>query len=722
MLAVVLVAHLGLSASFEMDSIGVDTDLSFLEGPERVEAERAQARVRTVHAQKEIAKMKARQDDQIQEHEKQELEERQKSRIEEERRKRREMANSKEGKEKSNIFTKGKEGKKFDPPLEKLTDQEKINQNAALQQRKNAKEEKGPEPVASTIPAIEETIEKARAEQKTQKMAYSDGKEDTVQFPVEDATRTKNPVYLAEHPILKDFQGGQLSKEIVLNLASGTQRLTESKTGRKHDALTSSMQWFASKASFFPFNPSRPDGKKPDMTLQGYKLLHPKQAEPSEENKKKNVGNQRPRPAIIFSCGWAETVLKYTETLKKVYENGFDVYAIDLRGQGFSDSTGWEDGRVTHVESFSEYSDDMIDFVTAYVRPEVDSRSSNPKSTKATERRPLIYMGSSMGGLIGYKSQESYAERQAKNKEKAADKLLFNKLIMAAPTVRLLNRPWWETYFFTVLHYVVPSSWFKRIAVRVDPEFNKENHTIDSKSFSFWYHFTRVAPRQLLAAGPSVGFYKEIVNAGQTLLSKKSTAMDNTDLLLLQADVDTIIDNDSVADFFEFVSEIDTTTTVDDKGKLIEVKEGELHPNAPKFVEYSSKQTIESNEKNPDRKEVAVNAKYLVTSNKLKTTGAERKMMVFTDTRHDIFFSDSATLAAIVSQVINFLDSSDVAGRSREQMSSSKSAEKSAEFNSADWEVVKEFKDDSAHQKKQKNQVKNQQKKPKINVNSKSEL
>ena len=74
MLAVVLVAHLGLSASFEMDSIGVDTDLSFLEGPERVEAERAQARVRTVHAQKEIAKMKARQDDQIQEHEKQELE------------------------------------------------------------------------------------------------------------------------------------------------------------------------------------------------------------------------------------------------------------------------------------------------------------------------------------------------------------------------------------------------------------------------------------------------------------------------------------------------------------------------------------------------------------------------------------------------------------------------------------------------------------------------
>jgi len=86
------------------------------------------------------------------------------------------------------------------------------------------------------------------------------------------------------------------------------------------------------------------------------------------------------RAEIIISHGFGEHSGRYGALTQHLVANNYSVTAYDHRGHGLSD------GLPGHVESFSEYSDDL-NKVVATVR----SRS---------ESRKLFLIGHSMGGLI----------------------------------------------------------------------------------------------------------------------------------------------------------------------------------------------------------------------------------------------------------------------------------------------------------------------------------
>lgn len=89
--------------------------------------------------------------------------------------------------------------------------------------------------------------------------------------------------------------------------------------------------------------------------------------------------------AVVFSQGRNESVLKYKELAYDFYQQGYDVFLIDHRGQGFSTRLGGDAHR-GHVEDFSHYISDLTTFVDSL------------QLGKHYQSRYLL--GHSMGGAI----------------------------------------------------------------------------------------------------------------------------------------------------------------------------------------------------------------------------------------------------------------------------------------------------------------------------------
>ena len=73
--------------------------------------------------------------------------------------------------------------------------------------------------------------------------------------------------------------------------------------------------------------------------------------------------------AIVFSQGRNESVLKYKELAFDLSQQGYDVFLIDHRGQGFSTRLGGDAYR-GHVEEFEDYITDLNDFIISLNLPQ----------------------------------------------------------------------------------------------------------------------------------------------------------------------------------------------------------------------------------------------------------------------------------------------------------------------------------------------------------------
>ena len=72
--------------------------------------------------------------------------------------------------------------------------------------------------------------------------------------------------------------------------------------------------------------------------------------------------------AIVLSQGRNENALKYKELAFELDQQGYDLYLIDHRGQGFSQRLGGDNYR-GHVEHFQDYVDDLDQYVSSLDLP-----------------------------------------------------------------------------------------------------------------------------------------------------------------------------------------------------------------------------------------------------------------------------------------------------------------------------------------------------------------
>lgn len=89
--------------------------------------------------------------------------------------------------------------------------------------------------------------------------------------------------------------------------------------------------------------------------------------------------------AIVLVGGWTETHRKYAELIYDFYQAGYSVYSMDHRGMGFSTRLTSNYQQV-HVESVTDYVDDLKVFIEKVVRPETHGKN--------------YIFAHSMGGLV----------------------------------------------------------------------------------------------------------------------------------------------------------------------------------------------------------------------------------------------------------------------------------------------------------------------------------
>ncbi len=97
--------------------------------------------------------------------------------------------------------------------------------------------------------------------------------------------------------------------------------------------------------------------------------------------------------AIVISSGRTEAAIKYKELIFDLYNNGFSVYIMDHRGQGFSGRM-LPDPEMGYVDDFQNYIKDLKTFYD--------------KIVTAVPHQNIFLLAHSMGGAIGMSYIEEY--------------------------------------------------------------------------------------------------------------------------------------------------------------------------------------------------------------------------------------------------------------------------------------------------------------------------
>lgn len=183
-----------------------------------------------------------------------------------------------------------------------------------------------------------------------------------------------------------NFVYGQLNNSALHLIAGG---LPE---GRLH----SSIAWLADHCILFSF-PAY-DG----LILQGYFIPGDLVSQSGSDSE------SRESPVIIrpvvLSSGWSESTIRNAPALRELNSLGHDIFAFDMRGQGFSDSSLYDKqtGRkISHITSLNQLVDDLELFISKVV-PEHFHRITNNRYADASQYQLVpSYIGFSFSGLVG---------------------------------------------------------------------------------------------------------------------------------------------------------------------------------------------------------------------------------------------------------------------------------------------------------------------------------
>jgi alpha-beta hydrolase superfamily lysophospholipase len=345
--------------------------------------------------------------------------------------------------------------------------------------------------------------------------------------------------------LFRGFEPGGLNKAIVRGLATELGTLT-------HGPYTKELEKFSGRTQFTKFETR--DG----LALQGYSMLHESCSS---------------RPFLFFGVGYTETTIKYVHVLNKLYSEGYDVYSFDYRGQGFSASTGWNDYRdlrvndlLNEAEPTHELSQDVVDYIGLIQKQD----AARCRDSEHPVRPEPVYIGNSMGGILGYTTQRLYSELQpalAKDKYSAEEDQdqdqtqknegrLFSKLVLVVPCIEPVGVGFYSRGLIHFLSYVLPE-WYQRelfIPIKdLDLKTQKLSH--DGPFMAFWYTMRILSSKWLMSSGSSLNFIRWLTfNGADAILRGENDAVRATDIFVIMADDDRLVDGKRVGDFYEMLT------------------------------------------------------------------------------------------------------------------------------------------------------------------------
>lgn len=228
--------------------------------------------------------------------------------------------------------------------------------------------------------------------------------------------------------------------------------------------------------------------------------------------------------AIIIVNGRIEASVKYQEICFDLFSQGYDVYSLDHRGQGYSDRlvSGSDIG---HVVNFDDYIEDLETFVDQIVTQKIYQQH--------------ILFAHSMGGAIATLYALKYPNR-------------VNALILHAPMFGIHLSPWLQWIASplsqTFAYFAHPANFALGQSPYQEQSFIHNRLTHSAARYAWFRDLYRQQP-QLQVGGASNQWVYQSLKACAKI--QQYAAQIKPPILLLQAQADQIVSNQAIFDFVQ---------------------------------------------------------------------------------------------------------------------------------------------------------------------------
>ena len=233
--------------------------------------------------------------------------------------------------------------------------------------------------------------------------------------------------------------------------------------------------------------------------------------------------------SIVISHGFTESAEKFREMDYYFLQAGYNVFAIDHRGHGFS-SREVEDARVAHVNRFSDYVGDFNAYVENVVR-------------KHSGDLPLFLFSHSMGGAVAALYIQQFPD-------------VFEKAILSSPMIspKTAGFPHWVTRAMAGAFLLIGKG--KQLVFTekgFDPDRTYENSNDTSEARFQYYYDKRKNTPEYQTDGASYNWVNESLKIIPKMLDPQNCAGVKTKVLLFQPAIDDVVEMEPQK---EFVSKI----------------------------------------------------------------------------------------------------------------------------------------------------------------------
>lgn len=243
------------------------------------------------------------------------------------------------------------------------------------------------------------------------------------------------------------------------------------------------------------------------------------------------TGNN-PDKVIIVVNGRMESYWKYQELFYELVRQGYDVYALDHRGQGVSDRLT-DDTELGHVENFEDYVADLTTFYQDVVAPH--------------GYRQHFMLAHSMGGTIA-------------SLFLARNPGLIDSAVLSAPMHGINIKNWMRPIASPLARVVEQLQRQPSYAPGQVPYYPKpfsNNPLSQSQARYQWFRELYEHKPELKLGGPSARWVWQGIAAAKRCIAEANHI--TTPVLLLQASHDTIIDNQAQQRFCQAMQQAGKT-------------------------------------------------------------------------------------------------------------------------------------------------------------------
>lgn len=223
---------------------------------------------------------------------------------------------------------------------------------------------------------------------------------------------------------------------------------------------------------------------------------------------------QRPVGSVVIAHGFTESAEKFLEMSFYYVCAGFNVFALDHRGHGYS-TRDIDEPSLVYVNKFSDYVDDLDCFVQNVVKP-------------ASGRLPLYLYAHSMGGAIAVLYLQNHPGE-------------FKKTVLTAPMIspNTANLPHPITRIISNF-FVLTGQGKKAVlgSTPFNPDRTFENSNDTSRARFDYYQAKRCATPQYQTSSPTYRWVQQSLKIVRDLLEEGFCEDIDCPILLFQAETD----------------------------------------------------------------------------------------------------------------------------------------------------------------------------------------